>query len=88
MRATELLQREWIGSVITVHSSSNKSQEGLTGTIIDETKHTFLIATGRGRRRINKGNLHFRTQVEGRDVLIDASLLEKRPHDRIKAKKH
>ena len=88
MKATQLLQREWIGTAVHVHRAANPAQEGRNGTIIDETKHTFVLRTSNGVKRMHKRGLHLAASIDGQRVLIDATLLERRPHERVKRKKH
>ncbi|RME77648.1 hypothetical protein D6774_03870 [Candidatus Woesearchaeota archaeon] len=71
-----ILREELIGrSVQAVDKYTNQT---ITGVIVDETYHTFIINDKRVVKKdvILKLNQH----------VIDGSLLEKRPHDRIKAK--
>jgi RNase P/RNase MRP subunit p29 len=46
-----------IGTHITITKAKNASLIGITGTIIDETKHTITIATPKGEKRIIKDQI-------------------------------
>jgi len=69
---------ELIGKVIRIQKSSNKSQTGIEGKIIDEKMHTFLIKTEKGRKIILKRNAVF--QIDGKKVI--GNELEKRPYNK------
>lgn len=71
---------EFIGSELKVIKASNKSLEGLTGKIIDETKKSFRIMTPNGEKRILKQGT--KLTINGKELQGDA--LSQRPEERIK----
>jgi ribonuclease P protein subunit POP4 len=74
---------EFIGQNLTVKTAKNKSLQGLTGKIIDETKKTFTIKTSDGDKRVLKEGCTFtigNQTVEGEELAL-------RPEERIKRKK-
>ncbi|MBN1377010.1 ribonuclease P protein subunit [Candidatus Woesearchaeota archaeon] len=76
------LKTEFIGLDIEVMDSGNKSLIGLKGKIIDETKNTFVLKTGKGTKKVIKKHNIFNIQgktVKGNEIM-------KRPEDRIKIK--
>ncbi|PIN76404.1 hypothetical protein COV17_02675 [Candidatus Woesearchaeota archaeon CG10_big_fil_rev_8_21_14_0_10_36_11] len=73
---------ELIGKKVKVVTSSNNANLGITGTLVDETKNTFVIETDKGLKTILKNNITIvlcetGTQIAGRDI-------SKRPEDRVK----
>lgn len=79
------LANELIGQKVSVYSSSCKEWIGLSGSIVDETLHTFLIDTPRGRKRLSKASCAW--YFPGSKIRVDGSLLEFRPEDRTKRMK-
>lgn len=79
---TATIRAEWIGSRVEVVSAPNKSQEGVKGTLVDETKNTLTIETSKGLKKVPKRGSVFtinKQKVEGDNVLVA-------PQDRIKLK--
>ena len=78
-RTPENLPRhELIGLEVTVEEHPDPGIEGLTGTVVDETRNFFEID---GRKVEKKGLFVF--NLEGEDVEISADLIRKRPEDRV-----
>jgi RNase P/RNase MRP subunit p29 len=75
-------QQEFIGKEIIIIKSSNKEQEKLSGTIIDETKNTFTIKTQNKEIKILKKDKEFKIK----DKKINGKIISKRPEERIKIK--
>lgn len=79
-----ILRHELIGLDVLVIRASNPEQVGVAGLVIDETKNTLVIRTGRGEKRIPKRFSVFRFQLpDGTLVDVDGSCLEARPERRI-----
>ena len=77
----ELLTREIIGCRVKVVSSRNTSTEGMEGQIIDETRHTLVIRTKEGKKKIlGKANHTF----ELGSAVTSGAALAGRPEERIK----
>lgn len=51
------LKGEKVGDTIRVINSANKSEIGLSGKIIDETKNMLIIKTRKGIKKIIKNNV-------------------------------
>lgn len=49
----------WLGLRAKVVRSACKAVEGLEGKVIDETRHSVLLDTGDGRKRVPKKNTLF-----------------------------
>jgi len=80
-----VLRHEFIGLECEVVDSRNKSQIGIRGKIVDETRNTFLLETARGLKRIEKEGRTFRLWLEDGSVVdVNGSYLVSRPEDRIK----
>ncbi len=79
-----VLRHELIGLDVLVAAASNPSHAGISGRIIDETRNTLVIQTGRGLKRIPKkySTLHIRLP-DGTVVEVDGSALVARPEKRI-----
>lgn len=77
-----ILKKELIGASIRVSGARNPSMVGLTGTIIDETKHTLLVKTGRGVKRLLKESVEL--ELSGERIRVKGSLLVGRPEERLK----
>jgi ribonuclease P protein subunit POP4 len=78
-----IYQHEFIGLDTQVIQSSNPQFIGLNGTITDETKSMFTLNTNKGEKSIPKSNNLWKFSLEGKDVTLDGSKIEKRPFDRL-----
>jgi ribonuclease P protein subunit POP4 len=82
-----LVKDELIGLKVTVKECTDKSLENTSGTIIDETKNTFLIETKDGVKRVAKNIAKFEFEYKGKKFIISGSRLLYRPENRIKKAK-
>lgn len=83
----ELVRHELIGLQAEVVESTNKSAVGLHGTVIDESRNTLTIRTGKGPKSLVKGQCVFRFLLQAGDLVrVDGKVLVGRPEDRIKKK--
>jgi ribonuclease P protein subunit POP4 len=81
----EIIQQEFVGLRAKVVRSTNPDCEGISGTIIDETRNTFLLSRdGEEKRVIKETSVFHFTYPDGTVVEIDGKLLVGRPEDRIK----
>lgn len=81
-----ILRHELVGLRAKVVESSDPSQEGLEGVIIDETKNTLTLQKER-KRRLSKESVTLSIHTEsGLELLVNGSLLLGRPEERIKKK--
>jgi len=86
MDISEIVKHELIGLSIKVIDSKNKSDIGIEGIIIDETKNTLIIETASGKRKtLFKSNIVIETTINNKKVRIKGSSLLERPQDRIKS---
>ncbi len=79
-----LARHELIGLEVRVVTSSNSSQIGLKGQVVDETRNTFLLETKAKVLRLAKRNtsLIF-TLPDGQNVRVYGSILISQPENRI-----
>ncbi|MBS3122731.1 ribonuclease P protein subunit [Candidatus Woesearchaeota archaeon] len=89
----EILTSEWIGSIVKIINATNKSLIDVEGKIIDETKHTFTILTlnknkenYNNKKKVLKKGCVFQVTQNSITYIVEGSLLEKKPEERIKIK--
>lgn len=75
-------RKELIGEEIEIVDSTNKSQMGMQGKVVDETKSTLKIDCAGGIKTLLKNNLVFKITKTGETVA--GKDVNKRPEDRIK----
>lgn len=79
MENVDVLRHEFIGKMIA-------NEAGIRGKVIDETKSSFLVKTGSGRKRMLKqGSVFTLSTGKGEFTMTGNSILMK-PEDRIKIK--
>ena len=79
-----IVRHEFIGLLVTVVSSPNKSEIGISGLIIDETRNTFLVKTDSGIKTLEKQYRLLRvTLPDGVSVNIDGCVLLQSPSRRV-----
>ena len=83
MARKEIFPHELIGETIEVLSSKNKSNLGIKGKIIDETKETITVAQENGKDVVlMKQIITFKLIRSGK--IISGENIAKRPEDRLK----
>lgn len=82
MAKKKLFPHELIGERIVVVDSANKSQLGIKGIIVDETKATLKIQQGKKTKTMLKNNITFKIERTG--SVIAGKKISKRPEDRIR----
>ena len=82
MRKSDLMRMEFIGLDVEVLSAP--CYEGTRGTVLDETRNTFIIGTAGTERMIPKRNNEFAFTHNGNRFVINGSEVLHRPEDRIK----
>jgi len=79
-----ILKHELIGLRVSVEQSPNKSEEGITGIVVDETKNTLILETGRGIKSLEKQYKLLRVALpDSVSVVIDGSVLSVSPTRRV-----
>jgi ribonuclease P protein subunit POP4 len=82
-----LVRHELIGLNVKIAKSTDTTQNGLSGKVIDETYNTLKIETSKGEKLTIKENCVFVfTLPSKKKVEVDGKLLVSRPEDRIKKK--
>jgi len=83
--APSLHQHELIGLETRVIRSSNQSQIGIRGKVLDETQKTLTILQGNKEKRIVKETSTFLFTLPNKTVVeVDGKVLIGRPEDRVK----
>ena len=84
IKADTLLCHELIGLNIHILDDTSTTLTDVSGSIINETKNTFLIRTQRGTKMITKKNAtKIRFVIDSGVCFISGSSLIGRPEDRI-----
>jgi len=78
-----LYNHELIGLQTSVAYSTNRSQVGISGVVVDETRNTLTLMTKAGTRMVEKGNTCFDFQLDGTTVVIEGAKILSRPHERV-----
>lgn len=81
-----LIRHELIGLQVRIATSTNKKQEGLEGTVINESRNTLCIETMEGEKILIKDQCVFSFKLGPGWVNVEGKLLVARPEDRIKKK--
>jgi len=79
-----LIKDELIGRTVHIKASTDPTYVNRTGTVIDETKNTFLIDWGKKPVRIAKNSSTFAFDVDGTQIIVKGSRLIYRPEERTK----
>jgi ribonuclease P protein subunit POP4 len=83
--ASSLLQHEFIGLEAEIVRSTNPSQVGIRGKVLDETQKTLTILHKNKQKIIAKETsiFHF-ILLDGTILEVDGKILLGRPEDRVK----
>ena len=84
MNAKDIAKRELIGLTAEITNSKNKSNIGIKGTIVDETKETIVIDARKGRKRLFKNNIMLNIRLPKQIISVKGEMLFGRPKERIK----
>ena len=79
-----LAQHELIGLNTRVLNSSDKNKIGLSGKIVDESKNTIVIETGKGERVLPKKEVLLEIFLNKEKIFLDGKKIVFRPEERIK----
>lgn len=82
------IRHEICGLKVKIEKSTDPTQKGLTGRVIDETYNTLKIETNDGKEKtlIKENCIFVFTLPSKQKVEVDGKLLVSRPEDRIKKK--
>jgi ribonuclease P protein subunit POP4 len=82
-----LVRHELVGLEARVVKSTNPSQVGLSGRVVDESRNILSIETAKGVRNLPKADCTFSFRIpSGEWVRVEGKLLLARPEDRPKKK--
>ena len=84
MHKTAIVKDELIGRHVRIKDCTDPNWIGKSGTIIDETKNTFLIERDDEQKRIAKNTATFEFEYNKEKLIVKGSRLTYRPEDRIK----
>lgn len=79
----DIIRRCMVGYTMKVVQAANKANIGLRGCVIDETKHTLVLETKNGLKRIFKSNTTLQFQYKTKTINLDGTLIVGRPYDRV-----
>lgn len=83
-KPSNITKHELIGLEAEVVESRNKSEAGIKGTVIDETRNMLTIKTEAGEKRVAKENTKIMLKLpDSRTVIVDGNLLVGKPESRI-----
>ena len=78
-----IVLHELIGLTVKVVKSHDRSQIGIHGTVIDETKNTLLIRTEEGNKRVAKDISTFKFKYGKKSFVVDGEEINFRSYERI-----
>ncbi len=82
-----LVRHELVGLFVKITKSTDPSNVGIEGRIVDETRNTLTIETKKGKKSFIKEKCTFSFLLPTRErVNVDGRVLIARPEDRIKKK--
>ena len=83
MKSNDVARHELIGLEAAV-GSRDAGLDGLSGRVVDETKHTFLVETPSGVKRVGKAGNRFVFRVGPDAVALGGDDIMFQPEDRTK----
>ncbi|MFH1106192.1 MAG: ribonuclease P protein component 1 [Candidatus Aenigmatarchaeota archaeon] len=86
IKPENLVRHELIGLDARVLESSDPTQVGLSGKVVDETRNTIEIEAAGKTRSVIKKNCVFAFALGEQTVKVDGKILVARPEDRVKKK--
>ena len=78
-----IVLQELIGLRVRIKSSEDSSREGISGTVIDETKSTLVIKKSDKMVRVPKVGTVFAFRCGRKSFIVDGKEINFRPHERI-----
>lgn len=87
MTAANLGRHELVGMQVLVAESKNRSLAGLAGTVRSESMRMLCLETPKGRRSVPKDVCVLEFAVGGKPVRLDGASIQKRPFDRVGARR-
>ena len=84
--ADNIIRHELIGLDVTIEKSSNKNIEGVSGTIVNETKSMFTLNINGNHKMFTKKDNVWAFNINGK-TLVNGANVCKRPQDRVRVRK-
>ncbi len=78
-----IVLHELIGLDVEVKRSSDSEQQGIKGKVVDETKNTLLVDTGKGIKRVVKKISVFKFRQGKKSFIVDGEEINFRAFERI-----
>ncbi|MGC8479232.1 MAG: ribonuclease P protein component 1 [Candidatus Micrarchaeia archaeon] len=78
-----IVLNELIGLKVLVISCLDKKQKGIRGIVIDETKNTIIIKSGKDKKSLIKKNSMFRFYYGKQHFDVEGKEINFRPDERI-----
>jgi len=78
-----IVLHELIGLDVEVTGSADRSRIGIKGRVINETKNTLVIETGKGRKRVPKLSSTFKFLFGKKRFRVSGEEINFRPHERL-----
>ena len=78
-----IVLQELIGLRVRIKGSDDSSREGISGTVIDETKSTLVIKKSDKTVRVPKVGTVFAFRCGRKSFIVDGKEINFRPHERI-----
>lgn len=83
MSISSFIREEFIGLEIEITDSENKTNVGIKGKVVDETKNTFTIK-GKKTWKVIKAQNTFVFKIKNNKITINGKLINEIPEERIK----
>ncbi len=84
MKNRKIFNQELVGADCEVTGAKNASLRGIKGRIVDETKNTITIKTGKGKKTLLKKQVTIMAEINNRKFRIEGAEIDARPEDRAK----
>ena len=86
INSKNIVKHELIGFSVEIVDSKNRSNIGIKGKIVDETRNSLVIRTNKGEKTVIKDQCIFVFRLPEGKIRVDGELLVARPEDRIRKK--
>ncbi len=84
MKSSKLFNQELVGADCEITGAKNASLKGIKGRIINETRNTLTIKTGKGEKTVLKQQVTIMAEINNKKFRIDGAEIDARPEDRAK----
>ncbi|MEM0448997.1 MAG: ribonuclease P protein subunit [Methanomassiliicoccales archaeon] len=84
MKKRDFMRMEFIGLEVEVIESNHPGYLHIAGTVVDETKNTITIATGKKEVMVPKPSNTFQFTWGSEKITVQGTEIQHRPEDRIK----